>query len=117
MGIDAVAGANGRDAVADGFDDAAGIGAGSIRKLPGAVLASADVGFDGINADGVNADNDLAGAGLWVGDFFKFQDVGIAELVDADGFHEMAPWLDHTAWACRWSIPISHGSWLRASRD
>jgi len=50
-------------------------------------LAGADVGVNGVDAGSVDADEELAGSGMKVGDGFELHDVGRAELVDADGFH------------------------------
>ena len=76
------------NALAGGFDDAGSIHAGGVGEVwRRGVLAGADVGVNGVDAGSVDADEELPGCGMKVGDGFELHDVGRAELVDADGFH------------------------------
>jgi hypothetical protein len=86
--VDAIAGTDFADAVADGFDDAGAIGAGRVRELrKDCVVAGTRVSVGGIDACSVDLDEDLSGGGLGRGDFFELENFRTAKFVDANGFH------------------------------
>src|SRR5439155_3041534 len=86
--VNALADFSAREVGSDNGDDAGGVEAGREGKLPRAVLAGANVGVERVDADGTEVNQDLAGAGFGVGELFQFHHLGVAELVDADGFHD-----------------------------
>ena len=86
--IDAIAGLQAGDAIADLVDHAGRIGAGRVGQVGlDRVGARAHVGVVRIDADGVNADAHLSGAGDRIRNFFEFENVGTAELTREDGLH------------------------------
>ena len=101
-GVDAVAGLDAGDARAGGLDGAGGVHARSVgeRGFEG-VVAAAHVGVGGIDAGGVHADENLAGFGLWRGNFFELHHFRRAEFMHANGFHGVTP-----SWKC---VPGSSG--------
>ena len=87
---DPLAGFEARDLRSSRFDHSRGIHAGRVRQRRlERVRAAADVSLDRVHAGGANAHNDLARAGLGIRNILELQNVRLAELMNADGFHDV----------------------------
>jgi hypothetical protein len=96
-GVDAVGGLHLGDARPDGFDRPRGVAAGGIRerRLDG-IAAVAHVGVVRVDAHGLHTNKNLARDGLRRGNLFELEDLGPAELTDANGLHRVSPFVEQS---------------------
>jgi glyoxylate carboligase len=87
-GVDAIAALHLLDAVANRFDDAGAVRSRRVweRRLR-CIGAGTHVGVVGIDPRRVDAHHDFAGRRFWCGHLLQLEDLGAAELMNANRFH------------------------------
>ena len=93
-GVDPLAGAKSLDSFSDHLDDPPGIRSGRVGERLLAVVSGANVGVDRIDPGRLDPNQDLPRTGAEVGYVFQAEDLRPSELMNANRFHGVLPFVD-----------------------